>query len=147
MGVPYTGSHEKITAYGSIAKDGRQFFRTYERFDADTFVRYLKGLRRHFGKVAVTVDRASPHRARLVREFLRKNGDVKVIYLPKGSPFLNAMEEAWRGSKLETLVCEYHGTLDGMRKSLARYLRTARFKLDLLRYLKRRLADGNFICA
>ena len=67
VGVPYTGSHEKITAYGSIAKDGRQFFRTYERFDADTFVRYLKGLRRHFGKVAVTVDRASPHRARLVR--------------------------------------------------------------------------------
>ena len=57
------------------------------------------------------------------------------------------MEEAWRGSKLETLVCEYHETLDGMRKSLARYLRTTRFKLDLLRYLKRRLADGNFICA
>ena len=57
------------------------------------------------------------------------------------------MEEVWRGSKLETLVCEYHGTLDGMKKSLARYLRTVRFKLDLLRYLKRRLADGNFICA
>ena len=28
--VPYTGSHRRIVAYGAIAKDGRQFFRTHE---------------------------------------------------------------------------------------------------------------------
>ena len=36
--VPYTGSHRRIVVYGAIAKDGRQFFRTHERFDAPTFV-------------------------------------------------------------------------------------------------------------
>ena len=51
ISVPYTGSHKRIAAYGSIAKDGRQFFRTYEKFDRPTFVQYLKDLHRHFGKV------------------------------------------------------------------------------------------------
>ena len=29
IAVPYTGSHKKVAVYGAIAKDGRQFFRTY----------------------------------------------------------------------------------------------------------------------
>ena len=29
--MPYTGSHMKAAAYRSIARDGRQFFRTYDR--------------------------------------------------------------------------------------------------------------------
>ena len=28
IGVLYTGSYRKITVYGSLARDGRQFFRT-----------------------------------------------------------------------------------------------------------------------
>ena len=39
--VPYTGSHKRITAYGSITMDGRQFFRTASGFNAPTFVAYL----------------------------------------------------------------------------------------------------------
>ena len=60
IAVPYTGSHKKVTVYGAIAKDGRQFFRTYDRFDAPTFIEYLKAMQRHFGKVVAVVDRASP---------------------------------------------------------------------------------------
>ena len=71
--VPYTGSHKRITAYGSITMDGRQFFRTASGFNAPTFVAYLKAMQRHFGKVAVMVDRASPHRAKAVRTLLHEN--------------------------------------------------------------------------
>ena len=79
--------------YGAIAKDGRQFFRTHERFDAPTFVGYLKEMRRHFGKVVVT-DRASPHRAKSVKKLLRESRNTKIIYLPKGSPYLNRSRSA-----------------------------------------------------
>ena len=48
--VPYTGSHKRITAYGSITMDGRQFFRTASGFNASTFVAYLKAMQRHFGR-------------------------------------------------------------------------------------------------
>ena len=40
--------------------------------------------------------RASPHRARLVRRLLRENKNIRIIYLPKGSSYLNAVEECWR---------------------------------------------------
>ena len=42
--VPHVGSHDTVTAYGSLAADGRQFFRTYDRFNAATFVEYLKSM-------------------------------------------------------------------------------------------------------
>ncbi len=45
-------------AYGSIATDGRQFFRTYDRFDKETVLQYIKELARHFKKVAIIMDNA-----------------------------------------------------------------------------------------
>ena len=50
INVLYTGIHRKVTVYGSLALAGRQFFRTYDRFNAITFVAYLKDLQMHFGK-------------------------------------------------------------------------------------------------
>ncbi len=138
ISVPYTGSHKRIAAYGSVAKDGRQFFRTYEKFDGPTFVRYLKDLHRHFGKVAVTADRAPQHRSKLVKEFLRNNRDVKMIYLPKGSPYLNAMEECWHQGKRVLLVSEYYKTFQDMHRAVSLYYRTARFNLDILKFASRK---------
>ena len=138
ISVPYTGSHKRIAAYGSIAKDSRQFFRTYEKFDGPTFIRYLKDLHRHFGKVAVTADRAPQHRSKLVKEFLRNNKDVKMIYLPKGSPYLNAMEECWHQGKRVLLVSEYYRTFQDMHRAVSLYYRTVRFKLDLLKFTSRK---------
>ena len=84
------GSHDTVTAYGSLAADGRQFFRTYDRFNATTFVEYLKSMHRCFRKIAVIADRARPHSAKLVRDLSRENKEIKIIYLPKGSPYLIA---------------------------------------------------------
>ena len=85
--------------YRAIVKDGRQFFRTHESFDAPTFVGYLKEMQRHFRKVVVVTDRASPHRAKLVRRPLRENKNIRIIYLPKRYSYLNAVEECWRRGK------------------------------------------------
>ena len=138
MGVPHTGSHKRIVAYGSIVMDGRQFFRTYEKFDGPTFVQHLKDLHRHFGKVAVTADRAPQHRSKLVRKFLRNNKDVKMIYLPKGSSCLNAMKECWHRGKRVLLVSEYYKTFQDIRRVVSLYYRTVRFKLDILKFASRK---------
>ena len=96
--------------YGAIAKDGRQFFRMHEWFDAATFAAYLGEMQRHFGKVVVA-DRTSPHRAKMVRKLLRKNKSVRIIYLPKGSPYLNAVEECRHQGKLVRLYQNAIGRL------------------------------------
>ena len=67
----------------------------YERSDAPTFVGYLKEMQRNLG-VAVVMDRASTHRAKLVRRLLWENKNIRIIYLSKGSLYLNAVEKCWR---------------------------------------------------
>ena len=135
ISVPYTGSHRKVTIYGSLASDCRQFFRTYDKFNAVTFVAYLKELQRHFGKAVLICDLAPQHRSRLVREFLRKNKNVKIMYFPKGSPYLNAVEECWRQGKCRLLVSEYYRTFSDMCMAISTYYRTARFNLELIKYV------------
>ena len=83
ISVPYTGSHRTVTVYGSPALDSRQFFWTYDRFNAITFVACFKELQGYFGKAVMICDRAPQHRSRLVREFLRKNKNVKIMYFPR----------------------------------------------------------------
>ncbi len=138
INVPYTGSHRKVTIYGSLALDGRQFFRTYDRFNASTFVAYLKELQRHFGKAVIITDRAPQHRSKMVREFLRTNKSIRIMYFPKGSPYLNAVEECWRQGKRKLLVSEYYRTFSDMCRAVFTYYRTARFRLELISYMNKK---------
>ena len=117
-----------------------QFFRTHESFDAPTFVGYLKEMQRRFGKVAVVTDRASPHRAKSVKKLLRENKNIKIIYLPKGSQYHNAVEECWRRGKQVLLVSEYYRTFADMCNAVITYYRTVRFKLDILKFAHRKAA-------
>ena len=61
-GVPiittYNENHDRIVAYGALTTDGRQFVRTYEEFDKETFLKYLKALVGHFDRIAVIMDNA-----------------------------------------------------------------------------------------
>ena len=136
--MPYTGSHKRIVFYGAIARDGRQLFRTRERFDTPTFIGCLRELQRHFGKVAAVMYRASPHRAKAVKKLLRKNKNIRILYLPKGSPYLNAVEECWHQGKQILLVSEYCQTFADMCNAISTYYRTVRCNLDILKYVHRK---------
>ena len=93
INAPYTGSHRKVTVYGEPAKGGRQYFRAYDRFSTPIFICCPKEMRKRFGGVTLITDRAPSHRSRLVRKFLRANRNSRILYFPKGSPHLNAVEE------------------------------------------------------
>ena len=51
----------------------------------------------------------------------RENKNIKIIYLPKGSPFLNAMEECWHRGKRVLLVSEYYKTFLEMHQAVSLY--------------------------
>ena len=135
--IPYVGDHGKVVAYGGISVDGRQAFRTYDRFDSATYVRHLRVLNRRFGKVAVIGDRAPQHRARRVRDFLRDNPDVRITGLPAGSPFLNAVEGVWANMKRAVVDSQYCPTLQDLRHAISEYLRTTRHRVDVMAHLAR----------
>ncbi len=136
--LPYTGRHESLAVYGTITENGNQLFRVYDKFNAVTFVEYLKELHWKYGKIAIILDRASVHKSKKVKEYLANNRDAKLIWLPKGSPYLkNMIEQCWKISKYALLVSEYYAMFTIMNKAVSEYFRVTKFKLDVANYIFR----------
>ena len=73
----------------------------------------------------------------MLGNFLREDADVRMVFLPKGSPYLNPVEACWQKGKRELLVSEYYETFAMMCAAVSGYYRTVRFNLDLYSYLYR----------
>ena len=102
--VTMTGSHQRTCVFGTLTMEGKQLFRQYDVFNKDTFLDYLKQVRKRLGKVIMFTDRARQHRSKKVREYLEENKDaVRIVYLTKGSPEFNAVEECWRKGKYDSI--------------------------------------------
>ena len=135
--VTVTGSHSKTIVFGVISSDGKQLFRQYERFDSQTFIRYLRQVKKKFKKFVIFADRATQHRSRVVQEYLHRNEDgMKIEYFPVGSPKFNAVEECWRQGKHKVLS-NYYPNFQSLRHMISQYYRTKRFNLDIKKYLLR----------
>jgi len=98
-----------------------------------------EGITRKFRKLILFLDRAAQHyRSSKVRKHLEESkGVIRVEYLPKGSPGLSAVEECWRKGKDELLVSRYYSKFQNLKKTIAEYYRTKRFRLDITNYLLR----------
>ena len=96
-----TGSHQRTCLFVTLTMKGKQLFRQYDVFNQDTFLDYLKQVRKGLGKVIMFTDGAQQHRSKKVQEYLKENKDViRIIHLPKGSPEFIAIEECcWRQGK------------------------------------------------
>jgi transposase len=121
-------------------KGKHQLFRQYDKFNQDTFLDYLKQVKKKLGKkVVMFTDRARQHQSNKIKKYLEKNKDsVRIFYLPKGSPEFNAVEECWRQGKYDLLVSKYYPRFDDLKSSIAKYYRTRHFNLDIVRYLLRK---------
>jgi transposase len=77
-----------------------------------------------------------------MKEYLKENKDsVRILYFPKGSPEFNAVvEECWRQGKYDLLLeSKYYPRFTDLKSSIAKYYRTRRFNLDIVKYLLRKL--------
>lgn len=137
--VTTTGSHEKTCVFGTLTSNGKQLFRQYYLFSQYTFLNYLEEIKKKLrGKVMLFTDRAPQHRSKKVRKYLEENKDsLSIIYLPKGSPQFNAVEECWRQGKHDLLVSKYYPSFTDLKSTIAKYYRTRRFNLDIVKYLLR----------
>ena len=96
VGDPVTasrhGKRDKTVAYGTLVEDGTRLMRQYGRFDGPTLVRYLKEVRRKWGRILLVTDNASQHKHREVRKYLEEHDGLEILYLPAATPNLGAVE-------------------------------------------------------
>jgi len=111
-------------------------------FNQDTFLDYLKQIKKKLGKkVVMFTDREqkTEHQSNKVKKYLKENNDsVRILYFPKGSPEFNAVEECWRQGKYDLLVSKYYPKFTDLKSSIAKYYRTRCFNLDIVKYLLRK---------
>lgn len=131
-----TGSHRRTCVFGAMSIDGRQLFRQTEAINSEAFIRFLKTIKRKFGKSVLFLDRAPWHIAERVEKYLAKNRSwILPIWLPKCSPEFNPIEECWRQSKDSVLGNTIYPTFEELKHEISGYLRTKRFKLDVIKYV------------
>jgi transposase len=135
--VTVTGSRDKTIIFGVLSSDGKQLFRQYDRFDSNSFIAYLKEVRKKFKKFVMFVDRATQHRSNIVKKYLKKNKDsIRIEYFPIGSPEFNAVEECWRQGK-HNLLSNYYPKFQSLKHMVSQYYRTRRFNINIKKYLLR----------
>ena len=141
VGDPVTasrrGRRDRTVVFGALAEDGTRLMRQYEKFDGQTFVRYLKEVRRKWSKVLLVTDNASQHKHREVREYLEEHDGVEILYLPAATPKLSAVESAWRDAKYRLVTSEHYETLEDLTHAVSEYFRTCSIRLDIYKFLYR----------
>lgn len=133
-----TGSHAKTCLFGALSMDGRQLFRQYNWINSDNFLKFLKQLTRKFAPCLLFLDKSGSHRSRKVTRWLEQNQEaLRVMWFPTSCPELNPVEECWRQTKNTVVGCMIYPSFAELKRTLATYLRTKRFKLDITKYLCR----------
>jgi hypothetical protein len=84
--VRITGSHQHSCISGAVSMEGKQLFRQYDIFNADTFLDYLKLIRAKFRKYYLFMDKSSQHyKSMKVIKYFEENKDTLIpIYLRHG---------------------------------------------------------------
>ena len=141
VGDPVTvcrrGRRDRTVVFGALAENGTRLMRQYEKFDGPTFVRYLREVRRKWGRVLLVTDNASQHRDREVRKYLEEHDGMEILYLPTATPKLSAVESVWRVAKYRLVTSEHYETLEDLTHAVSEYFRTCPIRLDIYKFLYR----------
>jgi transposase len=136
--VRITGSHQKSILFGATSLEGKQqLFTQYDKFNASTFLDYLKHIHRKFPKCYLFLDKAKQHykSKKVLQYFDKHKKDLVPVYLPTASPEFMVLEEIWHIAKNDLLVVQYHSSFIDFKNKLSQYFRTKRFNLDMRKYL------------
>ncbi len=135
--VKVTGSHQESVLFGATSLEGKQLFRQYDWFNANTFLDYLKHVHRKFPKCYLFLDKTKQHykSKRVLKYFDEHKKNLIPIYLPTTSSEFMVLEEIWHIAKNDLLVLQYYSSFTDLRNKISTYFRTKRFNLDMRNYL------------
>ena len=134
--APYFGSHQNTVVFGAVSRYNDQAFMSSPWFNKEETVRFLRLLLNRHDKVALILDRAGPHRSRMVSNFIQDNSDrLRVEYFPTGWPDLNATEECWNIFKQQPFMQQVCESVDDRIYTMMEFLRTHRFNVDVLKHM------------
>ena len=134
----HTGSRERIAVFGY--EDGTHRFQEYKFADSHAMFSPLARIAGEFGKVTIIMGRASSHNSgtmkRLLRECRRDHPGrgIHLIFLPRGSPCLDAVEGWWALPKANVVRFYLYPRLDDFRWAVTGHLETTKYRLKWMTF-------------
>jgi transposase len=107
----------------SLDKDPQWIFRATERFNSDSFKRFLKQIMKRIPKkkIYLVLDNARYHHAQKIKDFLAENEDrIQLIFLPSYSPNLNIVERVWKLTKKLATHNRFFASLQESKEAIRR---------------------------
>jgi len=133
-----TGSKDRVCAYGALADDGTQVYRTFASCNSVFFLKYIKTLLKKYRRMILFIDKAPWHlKTKAVQKFFYDHRrHIIVIEFPAGFPEANPVEETWReGKHDDRLGAHFHPTPIDFKHAVSTYYRTKKFTLNVFNYL------------
>jgi transposase len=124
--VPAAGANRRTCIYGAFNyRTGQVHYLVHPKKNSQQFNEFLRQLleAKRDRLVVLVLDNASYHRTRKTLDLLAEHeGHVFVVWLPKYSPQLNAIEGLWGYLKRSALNNYFFGTIDKLEKAIIRAL-------------------------
>ncbi|MGG4021599.1 IS630 family transposase, partial [Geobacillus stearothermophilus] len=124
--VPTFGHHAHVSRFGAVnVHDGETVLHQTTAANAATFLDFLRMLKeRYLDRLMVLVlDNARIHHAKMVKEFLREEGQCfHFIYLPPYSPQLNPIERLWKWLKDMVIANVFHKDRNDIIQAITRFV-------------------------
>jgi transposase len=135
--VLVTGSHRRVYLFGALTLNRRHLFRQYREMNGHSFTAFLRQLKQRYGRLILLIDNAPWHTSMPVKAYVNENRSwLRVVYFPTNAPEMNPVEECWRQMKNDIVGSTFHPTFQQLKNTLTTYLRTKRYKHNLLKYLR-----------
>jgi transposase len=124
--VPITGANAKRVLFGAIDLcTARRIVLIRRRAggdDARAFLSALRGRYRRAGTIWLLIDRASAHTGHYTQALATALG-IRMLWLPKQAPELNAMDQLWRELKRLIAANRQAKTIDMLAADAAAWVR------------------------
>jgi len=95
-----------LTLYGVYDfHNNFRYFDFYSNQNSENFIKFIKKVIRNFNdKIYIILDNHGSHISKYTKEELKKNKNVKLVFLPYNSPKLNRIEDEFSLYKREVLA-------------------------------------------
>ncbi|MGQ0421074.1 IS630 family transposase, partial [Bacillus sp. HC-Mk] len=124
--IPTYGKHQGVKLIGTLNYEtGELVCVEEERYDAEAFLRFLQHVLERYpnGKIALILDNARIHHAKLIQPFLRKHCHrLELVFLPPYSPDLNLIEGVWKWLKSDIIHNVFYSSIYEIQKNVQTFI-------------------------
>ncbi|KYH29048.1 hypothetical protein CLTEP_27340 [Clostridium tepidiprofundi DSM 19306] len=124
--IPTYGKHQGVKLIGTLNYETGEIFCIERKcYDAKVFLEFLNMVVNKYptGKIAIVLDNARIHHAKLLEDFLNENANrVELIFLPPYSPNLNLIEGLWKWLKEKVVYNVFYSSVKEIRQNVHLFL-------------------------